>query len=68
MTSITELIKEVERFAERHNMTKTRVSRFLTHNPNFLDRLRNGGDVYSKTEKRIRRKIKKHDKLKGLTK
>lgn len=58
-----EIIRQIERFADRHNFSDTGVSRFLVSNPNFLKRLREGGNLFSRTEKRIKEKMKEHDAL-----
>jgi hypothetical protein len=63
MTSGSELIHYIERFCDRHCMSDTAFGRRFTGNPNFIPRLRNGRDVYSKTEKRIRQEMADYDAL-----
>ena len=65
MNENADLIRDIERFADRHSLSETGVSRLLARNPNFLDRLRKGCTVYRRTEKRIREKIIEHDTQKG---
>ncbi len=61
-------IKTIEQFAALHGMSDTGVSRFLAGSPNFLDRVRKGGDVLTHTEERMRKKMLQHTARAGVIK
>ncbi len=61
MLSNEDLVREIEKFADRHGFSESGVSRVLAHNPNFLTRLRKGGRVYTCTVTRIRQIMREYD-------
>lgn len=63
---INNFIKAIEQFADRHGMSDTGVSTFLTKSPGYLGRLRKGQDTGTRKQETIRQKMKSHDMKMGV--
>lgn len=61
------LLREIQRFMDRHNMSDTGFSRHFMNNPNFVERLHNHDfSPLDRTVKALKRSMREYEALRGV--